>query len=173
LHVFVDESERQNRYLMCAVHVAPPHVHIVRPALIAMRMRGQQRVHMTKERPSRRRLIPDRIAALPLRAVVYVCSAPPTEARPAILRRLAVDLVEQGASRLVIEPVESCMGHDRVVIFNALEKHRPRSELVYEHVAARLEPVLWAADAIAWAHGTGGDWRRRIGAIVEEVVVDP
>jgi hypothetical protein len=170
VHAFVDESERPGRYLMCAVHVAPAQIHVVRPALTALCLPGQYRVHMTKERPSRRRLILDRIANLPLRAVVYTCAAPPNRARPACLRRMVADLVERSTTRLVIEPVESHVAADRFAIERTLEKAEPYRDVVYEHLAARLEPILWAADAIAWAYGIGGDWRRRVRGIVEREV---
>jgi hypothetical protein len=38
--------------------------------------------------------------------------------------------------------------------------------LVFEHRSARVEPMLWIADAIAWAYGAGGDWRALVGSIV-------
>jgi hypothetical protein len=121
---------------------------------------------MTKERPSRRRLILDRIAAMPLQAAVYSCPAPPNRARPACLQRMVVDLVDGAVTRLVIEPVQSRVSADRLVITRTMEKCNPQRELVYEHLVARAEPILWAADAIAWAQGAGSDWRRRVGPVV-------
>ena len=42
--------------------------------------------------------------------------------------------------------------------------------LTFRHVAAHEEPLLWLPDAIAWAIGRGGDWRRRAEPLVEKVV---
>lgn len=42
--------------------------------------------------------------------------------------------------------------------------------LVYEHIHSSAEPALWVSDAIAWCHGAGSDWRRRIAPIVGAVV---
>lgn len=32
------------------------------------------------------------------------------------------------------------------------------------------EPLLWVPDALAWAYGKGGDWRRRMDGVVRSVV---
>jgi hypothetical protein len=34
-----------------------------------------------------------------------------------------------------------------------------------EHMRAFEEPLLWLPDALAWAHGAGGEWRQRIAVI--------
>lgn len=41
--------------------------------------------------------------------------------------------------------------------------------LTYEHMRPHEEPILWVSDAVAWAYGAGGDWRRRV---TPAVVVD-
>jgi hypothetical protein len=55
---------------------------------------------------------------------------------------------------------------DRASIAHALTGVDERLHPVYDHQPAPGEPLLWAADAICWAVGAGGDWRRRIAAIV-------
>jgi len=162
MHAFVDESERPGRYLMCAVLVAPAHLAEVRQALIALRMPGQRRLHMNNEQNPRRRLILDRIAALPLRAHVYQRPGRPVQARAACLRAMTADLLAAGVTTLVIEPVDGFEHRDHSVLINELQQLKMPNSIVYEHVVAKLEPNLWAADAVAWAYGAGGDWRRRI-----------
>lgn len=44
------------------------------------------------------------------------------------------------------------------------------AELAYEHLRPHEDPALWIPDAVAWCFGAGGDWRRRISALVEDVV---
>jgi len=169
MHVFVDESERANRYLMCAVIVAPTVIREVRRALQQLCLPGQYRIHMTKERPARRRLILGRIGELPLRCRIYASPTPVAVARAACLTRMVVDLDELPLTRLVVEPVESYIPADISTIFHAALKiahHR----FTYEHVLARHEPILWAADAVAWAVGAGGDWLRRAAGVVERTV---
>ena len=162
MHAFVDESERPGRYLMCAVLVAPRDLTTVRRALTALCLPGQRRLHMAKERKPRRHLILDRMAALPLRARMYVEPGPAFQARSSCLRSIVRDISELDITRLVIEPVDGYLQHDRSTIINEVQRLGRGQALDYEHLAARFEPVLWAADGIAWAYGAGDDWRRRI-----------
>jgi hypothetical protein len=45
------------------------------------------------------------------------------------------------------------------LVLEALDVH---GQMIYEHLRPFEEPLLWIPDAIAWAWGAGGDWRRRI-----------
>lgn len=169
MHAFVDESERSGRYLMCAILVAHSNLATTRRALASLCLAGQRRIHLTKERPSRRRLILDRVSAMRLRARIHV-STSGKGARDACLRTLVPDLASLGVGRLVIEPIESLVTHDKDVVYDALRRLDGLGRLAYEHVEARHEPILWAADAIAWAWGAGNDWRRRVTRVVEEEI---
>jgi hypothetical protein len=40
----------------------------------------------------------------------------------------------------------------------------------YAHVPPTTEPMLWVPDAIAWAYGNGGDWRRRAARLITDTV---
>ena len=42
--------------------------------------------------------------------------------------------------------------------------------MVFEHVEPVLEPLLWVADAVAWAAGAPVAWRALIDPIVTAVV---
>ena len=46
---------------------------------------------------------------------------------------------------------------------------QPEPWLVFEHRRGSAEPMLWVADAIAWAHGAGASWLRLIEPVVEDV----
>ena len=37
---------------------------------------------------------------------------------------------------------------------------------IADDARATLASLLWAADAICWAAGAGGDWRRRIAGVL-------
>lgn len=129
VHAFVDESS----------------------ALTELRKPGQRRLHLNKEQDPRRRLILDRIAALPVRAHVYAQSGPAPQARRTCLTDMTADLLKVGARRLVIE----------------LRRQQRVGDLDFEHLAAKFEPILWAADAVAWGYGADGDWARRIQPLVD------
>jgi hypothetical protein len=56
---------------------------------------------------------------------------------------------------------------DRNTIGHALQRIGGTAPVVYDHRRSHTEPLLWAADALCWAVGAGGDWRRRVAAVVE------
>ena len=63
---------------------------------------------------------------------------------------------------------------DRRTIRAALLDAGAIDRLDYGHMRPSEEPLLWVADAVAWAYGVGQTWRRRVGGIVEVVRrVDP
>jgi hypothetical protein len=39
------------------------------------------------------------------------------------------------------------------------------------HVQPQQEPLLWLPDIIAWAYGRGGEWRRSVESLIENVVL--
>jgi hypothetical protein len=170
-HVFVDETERTS-YVICAVVVEPGALDVSRKVLRELRKPGQARLHMVKERASRRREILAAVGRIDVRAWLYEISARPTAARPRCLQALVADLVDAGAAQLVLERLETQEHADRRCIRVALMARE--AVLAYRHEPPRAEPLLWAADAIAWAYSAGGDWRRRVGATIDRVVhLDP
>jgi hypothetical protein len=55
---------------------------------------------------------------------------------------------------------------DRASIAGALAGVDHRLHPVYDHRPSHAEPLLWAADAVCWAAGAGGDWQRRIAGVL-------
>lgn len=110
---------------------------------------------MVKERPARRRQFLDILDALPIEVhAVSVGTSGRTlaEAREGALTELAARLVELEVTSWHLEGM---IGHqqdrDRVVIASALGSIDGGDEVIYDHVAPHTEPMLWAADALAWA----------------------
>jgi hypothetical protein len=166
MQVFVDESERRD-YLLCAVLVEGP-ADPVRAALRGLLKPGQHRLHFSKEQPARRQRILSTLREIGVRSRVYSCPGTVKESRETCLSALVPDIVGRGARRLVLESRESMNHLDVLVIDAALRKHGTK-DLEYCHLPPRQEPVLWAADAIAWATGAGADWRRRVDPLVDFV----
>lgn len=90
-------------------------------------------------------------------------------ARKLCLEHLVGDLAELHAHRLVIEQDDSLVRSDQEVLFHAVRSHGVESELVYEHMSPRMEPLLWIPDAIAWSWVKGGEWRDRIAPLIADV----
>jgi len=169
---FSDESERAAVMLLGVVLVSPGEVASARRSLRALLLPGQRQVHTAKESPRRKRTVIDTVARVEgLSAVVA------RYRRPAGLGRLAArHLLLQATTGLVVgsgattwaldnqDPAQVVRG--RASIAHALGGVDRRLHPAYDHRPASSEPMLWAADAICWAVGAGGDWQRRLGGIV-------
>ena len=59
-----------------------------------------------------------------------------------------------------MERDDSVAVFDRRVLHGAL--HRERPDIGYRHERAYDEPLLWAADALAWSWAKGGAWREQV-----------
>ncbi len=92
--------------------------------------------------------------------------------RSALLVVMVDDIVGEGATRLVLESREGRDQLDRRVIHRRLLSQRD-SALTYEHLRPTEDPILWVADAFAWAAGAGADWLGRCGEVLRVVDVEP
>ena len=167
MRVFVDESERRD-YLLGATFVRGP-LDPLRAALRGLRRPGQRRIHFSGEQDPRRRELLSAICGLDLTVRIYASPRSVKESRELCLSALVADIAPAGASLLVLEGRESMNHRDVRTIDAALRKHGS-GRLEYRHQSPYEEPLLWVSDAVAWAAGAGGDWRRRIAPILEEVV---
>lgn len=168
VHAFVDESIRR-RYILCSVTVSPRDLGASRRDLRTMLLPGQRRLHFVHEAPSRRKALLSRMSNMSVRGTIYVCSGDDTAARKEGLRHLVHDLVLIGGRRLVVESREGRDGQDRQTIREALLETGSIDQLDYKHMRPSEEPLLWIADAVAWAAGADRTWRRRTEGIVDAV----
>jgi hypothetical protein len=81
------------------------------------------------------------------------------------LRALVPALLDLDVTRLVIE---SCnQDHrDQQIVQPISNRLAVPGRFVFLHSVPSAEPMLWAADATAWAYGRSGDWRRRVEAMI-------
>ena len=160
--LFVDESKSRG-YTMVAAAVDPRDLTALRRELRALVLPGQRRVHFTKESDSRKRTVVSRLTELGVRAYLVRSSDPgEASARADCLSQLVAAAVRDGHTRIVLERDESIERSDRRVLYSEVERRGLHGSVTYDHEAAHQEPLLWIADAIAWSHTKGGDWRRRI-----------
>ncbi|MEU7937831.1 hypothetical protein [Microbispora bryophytorum] len=170
-HAFVDESARGG-YLICTVVIAPEDLSASRQALRKLCKPGQQRIHMTSESDNRRREILSEIDGLGVAAHVYQAELGKRSQRVVrddCIRAAVPGLIAMGVSRLVIESCDQDR-QDRLVIHETLSKAEAHDRLTYRHDRPASEPLLWVPDALAWAYGKGGDWRRRTRGVVQGVI---
>jgi hypothetical protein len=149
--------------------VSESEVLRARRELRALLLAGQRRVHTAKESPARRRVLLDTVVALDVTVVVFSLRRAPGVSRAAARRRLleaATGAVrDRGVTSWVLDRQDLAQaGRDRRAIVAALGTDH---EITYRHQPSHEEPLLWAVDAVVWAFGAGGDWRRRVGDLVE------
>jgi hypothetical protein len=87
-------------------------------------------------------------------------------ARDACLARLVVELRGRGVSRLVVESRQD----DSDDAATILRSRAPDRVPTFEHRTSHQEPVLGLADAVTWAVGAGGRWRKLIKPILDRVI---
>jgi hypothetical protein len=169
VHLFVDESRRGATYLMVAAIIAPARLGETRALMRSLTMPGERRIHFQAEHDSRRRKILAALVANRIESLVYLGSGRPDRVRAACLTELVRDAVALQAGRVVIES-RGLAGDrtDRATIHRFLAP-RETPGFSYEHLCPHDDPALAIADAVAWAYGAGGDWRRRIGPVIAKV----
>ncbi len=81
--------------------------------------------------------------------------------RHAVLQEMVRTLRSLGVKRLVLDWREGQDQKDRATIRDAIGGN-PEPPFEHTHLRSATEPMLWAPDAVAWAWGRGGEWRRQI-----------
>jgi hypothetical protein len=75
-------------------------------------------------------------------------------------------IVRRGVTAWALDDVPpSQRARDRSTIGHGLARTGAH-HVTFDHRRSHTEPLPWAADAVCWAVGGGGDWRRRVDAII-------
>ncbi len=166
---FVDESIREQRYLMGCVLIEARHLTATCAAIGALPTRGR-RLHFNNEDDAQKRILLAAIAELPVEAFVVVCHRRHgiTEfvAREACLAALVSEVQSQRVDRLVLESRQDDREDARIIS----RLRQPEPPLVFEHRTARREAMLGIADGITWAAGAGATWQAIIEPLVQRVI---
>jgi hypothetical protein len=162
--VFIDESIRSNRYLLCAASVEASRAGQLRRDVRGMLLPGQRRLHFRLEGKRRRRLLLARLVKLDLDIHIFQSRITPERTAEGTRARCLSMLVEQaqaggGAATLYIERRDGLDDHDRETIVRTRES---KPALNFEHLRPQSEPLLWIPDAFAWAVGARGEWLDRV-----------
>ena len=148
VHLFVDESKDRDYLLVASVHVSGD-LDDLRKLMRGLVLRGQRRIHMTKESDSRRRAIAAAVCGAGIGATVYDAGRRYREeldARAACLQGLVADIPPGEDAIVVLEQDDSLLTWDRRQLF-ALTRGQQR--LRYEHRRAQVEGLLAIPDVIA------------------------
>lgn len=131
-------------------------------ALRGLCLPNQRRIHFVDESNARRRKILTALADLGVSSHVFVGTSRDQRAvRHAILQEMVRTLRSLGVKRLVLDWREGQDQKDRATIRDAIGGN-PEPPFEHTHLRSATEPMLWAPDAVAWAWGRGGEWRRQI-----------
>ena len=150
---FSDESRRGGTYVVAAVVVETHELNPARADLRGFLRRNQRRVHMAKESSARRNqflaLVEQTVSAI---AVVVPIGTGMDVARARALEELTRLLVADGVVMWQLEWMsEPVQDRDRRTIAGAIELVDAPEDFQYDHRPPAGEPLLWAADAVAWA----------------------
>jgi hypothetical protein len=137
-----------------------------------MLLPGQRELHFKREKEPRQRRLVAAMSRLQVDVHIYLltCERKEEFVRQACVSRLARDLLERGAHRLVLDSRDQLDTKDEATIRAVVAHHPHHTRFVYEHVDSTSEPLVWIADAAAWCFGAGGHWRRQIEPVVAAVV---
>lgn len=165
---FVDESIRGQRYLMACVLVEARHLAEVRRETAEL-ADSRTRLHFHEELNSKRRVALEAFATMPVSVHVVVChrqhGVTEFRAREACLSAVVQLLQSQTVPRLTIESRQDDRDDQRTIARSRLSA----PPLVFDHRRSVREPLLWIADAIAWAYGAGGVWLPLVRPIINDV----
>ncbi|WP_434452240.1 hypothetical protein [Lentzea sp. E54] len=172
LHAFVDESRRNNTYLLAAAVIDPRELSPLRKLLMGLRMPNQRELHFKKETPARRKQILSALVPAAIHVDVYLacCRNGEERARQTCVARLTDDLRKLGVTRLVFDSREVRDDNDLLTIRRALGQSSWGTGLFYEHLPSENDPLLWIPDIVAWCYGAGGDWLRRVRPLIGDVI---
>ena len=166
---FVDETKQHGYVLVASVHRIED-LDELRKTVRGLVLRGQRRLHMTKESDPRRRKIAAALRDAGVTATIYDAHrnyADDLAARSACLAALAADATALGGGTLILEQDDSLLVWDRRQLYRLV---RPLAgQIQYQHFRAADELLLCVPDAIGWCWAKGGDWRRRIKPLIEAV----
>jgi hypothetical protein len=168
-HVYVDESKRGGYLVAASIHPAAELAE-VRSLMRGLVLKGQRRVHMSKESDPRRKVIVATLVGAGIRANVYDAGrryGHELDARQACLRAVVDDLAPHPGSMLILEQDDSLLDWDRRRLYAHI-RAAGAAGLRYEHRRAAADQLLGIPDAIAWCWSKGGDWRRRIAPVVAQ-----
>lgn len=108
-------------------------------------------------------------AALPVRVTVVVCTrghgVSQFQARDACLAEIVRELQREGVLRLTVERRQDDRDDQRTI----LRSQAPEPLLTFGHRQGADEPILWVADAVAWAYGAGNWWAPFADRVVDHV----
>ena len=167
-HWFIDETKAKG-FTFAIVAVDGTDVTRCRTAILRIPRRGQSVLHFKKESDATRARALREIGMLPISVTLVVVSTgvPPIESRKRGVEAVAELAKAKSPRRIVFELDEAALVNDRKWLRAELG---PIRVLEYQHVGKGADPMLWIADAMAWAVQRGERWRAQVEHLIVEVI---
>ncbi|MAT05777.1 MAG: hypothetical protein CL424_12135 [Acidimicrobiaceae bacterium] len=166
---FVDESIRGRRYIMGCVLVEARHLAQLRSTAKGLADGVAPRIHFNNDTNRQRRRVLDAIGEMPIQVFAVICvkghGVTEFQARAMCVTEIVERLQGRRVAKLVIESRQNDLDDARTITV----ARSPEPRLVFEHRTARHEQILWIADAVTWAAGSGPRWSERLGSTLEGV----
>lgn len=166
---FVDESIRGRRYIMGCVLVEARHLAELRTTMDTLSV-TTSRIHFNNETDTQRRRVLDAIAEMQIEAFAVSCveghGVSEFRARGECVAEIVRRAQQREIATLVLESRQDDTDDERVIV----RTRAPEPSLVFEHRTGRLERMLWIADAVTWAVGSGHVWSQRLDAVLTDVI---
>lgn len=154
--MFADETKSRG-YVFGSVVAQDDQLKELRQRLRSVVKPGQRSIHFSNESDQRRRSLLEMILSLDLVAGVTATNQKDSrEGRNVALTCLLKNAQKSGCHKLVLELDNSSLKGDR----RFLGSLRSENQIDFTHLARNEEPLLWAADAIAWSFQRGGNFRK-------------
>jgi hypothetical protein len=167
---YVDESIRGRRYVMGCVLVEARNLATLRPAIDALASGVAPRIHFNNDTDRQKRRVLDAVAGMPIEVFATLCtkghSTNEFQARASCVGEIVRQVQSRGVAKLVLESRQDDRDDERVI----MRTRQREPSLVFEHRIARHERMLWIADAVTWAVGSGPQWSDRLGDVLTDVI---
>ena len=149
---------------MVVISVDAARIGSIRAKMSALPRRRGSALHFTKESSATRAAALRVISSLPIAAfIVQVPRAvKPILARERAIRRIANEAKMLHPARIVFERDAAVELNDR----RWLREELSRTDIEYLHLGKNGDPLLWIADAVAWADNRGGEWLTMVAPLI-------
>lgn len=172
-HMFIDEN-KSNGLLLAAACLLTESLKAGRRELRSLLLPGQERLHCSSERDNRRWRILRAVSEMVHEVVVVQADpwASPRHQREHALTALASHARRQSVTCIWLEQDDAVLEFDRRVMYEHSRVGGGPPHFSYSWLRPRQEPLLWCADAVAWAWAWGGRWRASVNDTMSVTLLD-
>lgn len=160
-NVYIDESQRGNRYYICVVSVPESEMQTIRAFLRTSCPSGVSRIHMHATSQNLQRHLLRTIKDFNLDITLVATRKVRGDSHLAPRERClcaAFAIAQSVSVRNIFLENSNSIHWDKQLISRFINDTRQPMPYI-SHANPAFEPLLWLPDIVAWGYGRGGDWR--------------